>query len=168
MNVRLTFLGKVTETDPSRCIIIAFAILQQPLLFVELTLRGHCDKWVTPTWIMDNPTGQTLGQKAVRPCGPLCVTSLAPYKFNSSQNWHWAVLQNPKLRSQSALGLIVFLCVSIPSAQDLLSQAERSLIGFNFHSDCLFTSVYFYYPDINPTEPLKTGLTVINSRSPLF
>lgn len=55
--------------------------------FVELTIRSYCDKCMTPTWIMDHPEGQTLGQKAVRPRGPVCVTSLTPYKFTSSQNW---------------------------------------------------------------------------------
>lgn len=55
--------------------------------FVELTIRSYCDKCMTPTWIMDHPKGQTLGQKAVRPRGPVCVTSLTPYKFTSSQNW---------------------------------------------------------------------------------
>lgn len=71
-------------------------------LFVELTIQSHCDKCMTPIWIMDHPKGQTLGQKAVRPRGPLCVTSLTPYKFTSSQIWQWAVLHNPTLRSQSS------------------------------------------------------------------
>lgn len=73
-----------------------------PVLFVELTIQSHCDKCMAPTWIMDLPKGQTLGQKAVRPCGPLCVTSLTPYKSTPSQNWQWVVLHNPKLRSQSS------------------------------------------------------------------
>lgn len=67
------------------------------LLWVQVTPQSHCGECMTPTWIMDDPTGQTLGQKAAGPCGHVSVTTLTPYKFTCSQKWHWINLLRPKL-----------------------------------------------------------------------
>lgn len=84
-----------------------------PFPFVVVTLKSHCDKCMTPTWIMDDPTGQALGPKAVRGYGPLCVTALTPYKFTSSQNWHSVVLSNPQLTLKSSWYVTAWMCAPL-------------------------------------------------------
>lgn len=84
-----------------------------PFPFVVVTLKSRCDKCMTPTWIMDDPTGQALGPKAVRGYGPLCVTALTPYKFTSSQNWHSVVLSNPQLTLKSSWYVTAWMCATL-------------------------------------------------------
>lgn len=157
-----------------------------PFPFVVVTLKSHCDKCMTPAWIMDDPTGQALGPKAVRGYGPLCVTALTPYKFTSSQNWHSVVLSNPQLTLKSSWYVTAWMCatlrVLIFSFYDMhvhykgtttstccsileavVLTEKKSFTWLHFVLDCLHCQVLLvYYPHFSSFKLLKIGLTVIN------